>query len=689
MKRRTGPPLWGCLAAVASLLLVALALALPAAAANELVIMATTDIHANIYPWDYYANRRADVGLALIDTLVQHIRERHPGALLLDNGDLIQGTPLGYYVARVRPLQPGQVHPVIDVMNRMGYDAASIGNHEFNYGLEFLEQVLAGAKYPVLLANAYRPGTREPYFTPYVLLQRQFAGRPITIGVIGFAPPQIMVWDRSNLEGRLEAGDIVEVAKRFVPEMRARGADVVVALAHTGANPASRWFPGAMQENAAYSLATVVPGIDVIVAGHSHVSIPGKGLPEHPDGLVNGVALVQPGFWGRELGVVTLTLEPDGSGWKVVAKRAELLSTKGVTPSSRVTEWARQAHDTTVAYVTSPIGRTLVPIESRASRLADTALIQLINEVQRRFVEKALEGTQWQGIPVLSAAAPFKAGRGGESDYTDIKPGPLTIADVASMYIYDNTLKAIQVTGSDIKAWLEHAGQNFQQVTPGSGSRPLLNPRWPGYNFDQIDGVEYEIDVTRPVGQRIVRLTYQGRPVQPSDLFILATNNYRADGGGGFPATGKNARVVLDPQVENRQLLIEHIVEAGTIAPKPDGNWRLSHTYLDHPKAEYIYELVDRGIFLGGVTDGQRLGELGLDEALTWGMWAEMVQRALGVSLLVTKSDDVVTGRQAVESLAGVVSFPALGVADEVLTRADGAQLLVGVLTALEAVAAR
>ena len=670
------------------MLVAVLVLAAPASAA-ELVIMATTDVHANVYPWDYYANRPAQVGLALVDTLVQRIRAQHPEALLLDNGDLIQGTPLGTYVARVRPLQPGQVHPVIDVLNRMGYDAATVGNHEFNYGLDFLEQVLAGARYPVVLANVYRVGTHEPYFTPYVLLRRELDGRPITIGVIGFAPPQILVWDRTHLQGRLEAGDMVEAARRFVPEMRRQGADVVIALAHSGADPEVRWQPGSLLENAAYALAQEVPGIDVVVAGHTHLAIPGDGLPQRPDGIVNGVAVVQPSFWGRALGVVTLTLEPQGEGWRVTGKRVELLSTREVQPSQRVQEWARAAHEATLAYVTSPIGRTLVPIDSRASRLTDSALIQLINDVQRRYVEQALVGTPWEGVPVLSAAAPFKSGRGGETDYTSIRPGPVTIADVASIYLYDNTLKAIEITGAELKAWLEHAARNFRQVTPGAGEEPLLDPRWPGYNFDQIDGVEYEIDITRPVGQRIVRLTYQGRPVEPDDRFILATNNYRADGGGGFPATGKDARVVLDPQVENRQLIIESIVEAGTIAPQPDGNWRLARTYLDHPKAEYVYDLVERGIFLGGLTDGQRLGQLGLDEALTWQVWAEMLERAFGIQVPVANPDGVVTGRQAVESLSAIVSFPALDVADVGLTRADGAQLLDGVLTAREAVPAR
>ncbi|MBE3599397.1 MAG: bifunctional 2',3'-cyclic-nucleotide 2'-phosphodiesterase/3'-nucleotidase [Limnochordaceae bacterium] len=673
------------------MVLVILVAAAPSFASSQLVILATTDVHANIYPWDYYANRADDdVGLALIDTLVQRIRSEHPQALLFDNGDTIQGTPLGYFVARVRPLQPGKVHPVIDVLNRMGYDAATIGNHEFNYGLPFLEQVLAGARFPVVLANVYRPGTNQPYFTPYVLLRRELEGRPLTVGVIGFTPPQILVWDRSNLQGRVEAGDIVEAARRFVPEMRAQGADVVVALAHTGASPASRWAPGSLQENAAYSLATEVPGIDVVVAGHSHVSIPGKGLPDAPDGVVGKTVIVQPGFWGHELGMVTLELEPRAEGgWRVVGRKAQLLPTKGVAPSARVMEWARQAHETTVAYVTSPIGETLVRIDSRASRWADTALIQWINDVQRRYVERALEGTQWEGVPVLSAAAPFKAGRGGEQDYTDIRPGPITIADVASAYVYDNTVKAIRITGAELKAWLERAALNFEQVTPGSGQQPLVSARWPSYNFDQIDGVRYAIDVTRPPGQRIVELTFEGRPVKPDEWFILATNNYRADGGGGFPATGKDARVVLDPLVESRQLLIDSVVEARTIAPHPDGNWHLVHNYLDHPQAGPVYDLVDRGVFLGVATDGQRLGQLDLDEALTQSAWAEMVERALDVRLPVSAPEAVVTGRQAVESLAGVVQLPGLEVADVGLTRADGAQLLSAVLAVLEAVPAR
>ncbi|BAS27883.1 bifunctional 2',3'-cyclic-nucleotide 2'-phosphodiesterase/3'-nucleotidase [Limnochorda pilosa] len=648
------------------------------AGASELVLMATTDIHANIYPWDYYGNRPDEsVGLAKIYTLVKQIRAEHPNTLLVDDGDLIQGSPLASYLVNVKPPDLGEVHPIIDVLNRMGFDAAAIGNHEFNFGLPYAENVFAGAAFPILSANVYEPGTREPHFTPYVILERSLDGKPIKIGLIGFTPPQIMVWDRGNLTGKVEAGSIVDAARRFVPDMKAQGADLIVALAHTGAYPGASTAPGALAENAAFALAQTVPGIDVIVVGHSHQEIPGKGLPDHPDGQVNGVQLVQPSFWGKALGVVTLDLEAGSDGWRVTAKKAELLPVKEVQPAPEVVAWARPVHEATVAYVTSPIGETLVPISSRASQLTDTAVIQLINDVQRQYVQEHLKGTEYERLPVLSAAAPFKSGYGGETDFTDIPSGGVTIGDVASMYIYDNTLKAIKVTGADLKAWLEHASRKFNQISPGHGDQPLFTS-WPGYNFDQIDGIGYRIDATQPEGQRIVDLTFQGRPVAPDQAFVLATNNYRADGGGGFPATGEKAQVVFDPQIASRQLIVEAISRAGTINPTPDHNWSLVPNYLDHPQAAYVYPLVDRGIYVGDLQ-----GRLALDAPLTRGVWAGMVKRGLGLDLAVDQPGAPVTAADAARDLGGYVGDELLaGDADQTLTQADAAQLLAGILAA-------
>src|SRR5690606_37614680 len=496
----------------------------------------------NIYPWDYYANVPSDnVGLAKIYTLVKESRADYPNTLLLDNGDLIQGTPLAADLVNMGLPRPGELHPIIDVLNRMGYDAATLGNHEFNFGLDYALNTIAGAQFPYVLANVYHPGTQDPYFTPYVILERTIDGQPIRIGVIGFVPPQIMVWDRTNLTGKVEAGSIIEAAQRFVPEMKAKGADIVIALAHTGATPGNR------SENAAYPLAEEVPGIGVIIVGPSHLEIPGPGLADVPDGKVNGVQLVQPGFWGLYLGAVTLTLEREGGTWKVVDSKAELRSTAGVEPSPEVMEWAKDVHEATVAYVNTPIGITLTPISSRASLLTDTAVIQLINDVQLYYARQWLQGTEYEDLPLLSAAAPYKSGRGGELDFTEIAAGGITIGDVASIYIYDNTVKILKITGAELKAWLEHAAQKFHQVvTPGRGEEPLYTD-FRGYNFDQIDGVEYQIDITKPLGERIVNLTYQGEPVRPDQEFLIVTNNYRADGGGNFPATGANQRLVLDP----------------------------------------------------------------------------------------------------------------------------------------------
>lgn len=592
----------------------------------DLVIMATTDVHGTIYPWDYYKNAPAEYGLAKVATLVKDIRAKYPNALLFDNGDLIQGTPLDYYYARVEPVSGDQVHPIIAVMNYMGYNAATIGNHEFNYGIPFLEQVIKGAKFPYLLANANKWGTNEPYFTPYTILEVSVGSDKVKVGVIGFAPPGINIWDRANLEGKIQSADIVETAKKYIPEMKAKGAQVIVALAHTGISGTSSYdekTTGLGTENAAKLLAENVPGIDVVIAGHSHVEIPGKVLANP---LVGNTLILQPGYWANNLAVATLTLQKSGDGWTVTARTGKLLPTKGVTPDQGVLDLAKEAHDKTVAYVNKSLGQTLTPINTYSARLADTAAMQLINEVQRERVKEALKGTEYENLPVLSAAAPFKAGRNGPTDFTDIPPGDVSMAGVSALYIYDNTLVAIKINGKQLKAWLEHAAENFNQVTkPDSGTQPIINSKFPAYNFDQIDGVNYVIDITKPVGQRIVELTYEGQPVTDEQEFILASNNYRVGGGGNFAGTGKDAIKVYDRLEENRQLIADYLQKHGNIAPWPDYNWRIKENFLNHWSAKYAMDLVNRGILRGDAE-----GRLFLDNPVTRAEFATLLMRAMG-----------------------------------------------------------
>lgn len=637
-----------------------------AAETAELVILTTTDLHGNIYPWDYFNNRASDVGLAKVMTLVREIRAAHPATVLVDNGDTFQGTPLAYYYAKVEPLGPGDLHPMVKAMNLMGYDAAALGNHEYNYGLDFLAESINDAQFPFLSANVFKAGTQEPLHTPYVIVDKALpGGGTVKVGIIGFTSPGIIIWDATNLAGRAETGDIVAAAKRFVPEMQAQGAEVLVALAHTGASGTSSYDAAAAAlENAARVLAEQVQELDVVVAGHSHALIPGKGFE---DPRVGRVLLSQPGNWGNHLGVVTLQLTRTGGGWTVAGGTSELKPVKGVPADPALLAALQAEHENSVAYVNRSIGTTETPIITEASLVADTGAIQLINDVQIARVKAGIKGTPHEALPVLSAAAPF-------SLRVNVRAGNVSIADMASLYIYDNTLRAIVVTGKDLKGWLEHAAQQFAQVAPGTGEQPIFNPAWRSYNYDQIDGVSYEIDITKPVGERIVNLTHAGRPIAPETQFVVATNNYRADGGGGFPGTGKSAVVAYDKLEESRQLIIEYVETMGTVAPKADGNWRLAHTYLKHWSAPAAYEMVDRGI---AMPDAE--GRFKLTGAIPAGELTAMLRRAglhPGV-LPVLPADEPVTRLTAMQTVAYAVGGRQAAAGDPaVLSRfGDGGQV--------------
>lgn len=595
-----------------SLLLVVLLGAAPQPGLAErlaLRLLQTTDIHMHLLAWDYYQDRPTDeYGLARTATLIRAARAEQPNTLLFDNGDLLQGSPLGDFVARVRPLKPGEVHPAFKVMNRLGYDAANIGNHEFNYGLPFLRQALATAAFPYVNSNVHvddgdgTPANDKHAFTPYVLLERTLRTEgggtaTLKIGVIGFVPPQIMMWDRSHLLGRVTVRDIPETARRLVPEMKAQGADVVVAIAHSGFERGETIFFG---ENAVARLAEV-PGVDAILFGHSHGEFPGRFFSSHPKvnlerGTIAGTPAVMPGRWGDHLGVIDLQLARTDGRWTVLRETSKAhlrpvwdrTTRKAlVEPDPEVARWVAEEHEGTLRHMRAEIARTEVPIQSYFAQVADDPSVQLVSQAQLAYARRALAGTPHAALPLLSAAAPFKTGgRQGFSYYTDIPAGPLALRNVADLYIYPNTLKAVKMTGAQVREWLEMSAGAFQRIDPaGPPVQDLLNPGFPSYNFDTIDGLTYRIDVTQPAryersgrlaeggGRRIVDLRHDGRPVDDAAEFIVVTNNYRASGGGSFPGLdGRN--IVLDAPDENREALVQYLQSQRTVNPTADGNWR-------------------------------------------------------------------------------------------------------------------
>jgi 2',3'-cyclic-nucleotide 2'-phosphodiesterase / 3'-nucleotidase len=579
---------------------------LPAVAAEaepllRLRLLETSDLHMFIYDYDYYRDRPDEtVGLAKTATLIDEARAQAKNSLLFDNGDIIQGNPLGDYLAGHH--SGGAVHPMFRAMNLLGYDAATLGNHEFNYGLDFLQQALAGADFPFVCANLDRTGGAS-FLPPSLVLEREFTAEDggrhrLKIGMIGFLPPQIMVWDKSNLADKVTTQDIVEAATAHVPALRAQ-CDLVVALCHSGISATPR---AGGDENAALYLAQV-PGIDVIFTGHQHRVFPGPdyaGLPgvDAGRGTLNGVPAVMPGFWGSHLGIIDLALRRRDGRWTIadftvearpIYRRDGSKVTSLAAPETRLLDAAAPEQQATLIYMSEPIGRTEAPITSFFALVGDDPPVDLINRAQSWYAAPLIAATPHAGLPILSAAAPFKAGGlPGPENYTEINAGPFTLRDVADLYIYPNTLRAVRIVGAQVKEWLERSAALFNRIDPENAAiQPLIDPTMPSYDFDVISGVTYAIDVTRPArydgagklidatAERIVDLRYDGKPIDPAQAFIVATNNYRAGGGGHFPGLD-GSTIVLEAPDTNREVIQRYIAEHKTIAPPIAETWHFA-----------------------------------------------------------------------------------------------------------------
>lgn len=571
----------------------------------QLRILATTDLHMYLNDFDYYRDiDDPNVGLVRTTTLIKEARSEVTNSILVDAGDLIQGAPMGDEAVYGKH-EVKLPHAAFHAMNALGYDAAAAGNHEFNFGLEFLDAAVDDANFPYLSANVYwddgddDDSNDKTLLPPYAILERELVTsdgqtRPIKIGIIGLLPPQIMKWDGDKLRGKVKTRDILVSTRKYVPEMEAKGADIIVAVAHTGLS-AAPYRLGAEQSG---TYVAALEGVDAVVTGHSHTVFPGQSYARLPNtdiekGTIHGKPVVMAGYFGSHLGLIDFSLRYANGEWSIIDGRSSLRAIKleGEQPGHVRSDEEMEAlinpyHERTRAYMAQPVGATTKRLSTYVAHLQDEPALEIIAEAQRAYVKNALKESEHKDLPILSAVSPFKAGgRPGPDFYTDIPAGPLTLRHVADLYLYPNVITAVRMNGGEVREWLEMSSRIFNQIkTNVRAPQPLVNDFIPSYNFDVLDGLTFKIDLSEPSrygrdgrwehpeSSRIRDLRFNGRVVSEQDEFIVATNNYRANGGGSFPGLD-GSNVVLTSQDTVQQALSAYLIEAREITPTTNNSW--------------------------------------------------------------------------------------------------------------------
>jgi 2',3'-cyclic-nucleotide 2'-phosphodiesterase/3'-nucleotidase len=565
------------------------------AAQVRLRILATTDLHACLTAWDYYAHKLAEGrGLSRVAQLITAARAEVENALLFDNGDFLSGSGIGDLLAAQFPAQG--VHPMIAAMNDLGYDAVNLGNHEFSHGLPFLRHSAKDARFPVLSSNfAFDdlPFARQTLLLNCSCVDGSGQKHDLKVGVMGLLPAQTLVWEAAHLNGHAYAAPMLTAAKYYAATMRAAGADIVIALAHTGlaqADTDESTGENLGEEHLANSVAALA-GIDVVIAGHTH-----QQFPSEQGGEQGG--LVQPGFFGSHLGVVDVVMQRLSTGWQVVSRHAQLraiaqrTSTGQVAPlvsdAAQIRALAEPAHAFITKTATQVIGHADKRLHSYFATITSSAALSIIAQAQSAGLAAMLAGGPDADLPILSAVAPFKAGgRGGPENYTDLAAGPLLHHHAADLYMHPNRLVGFRVTGAEVALWLERAVSTYFQIDRGARNVQLLNADFPSFNCDMIFGLTYEVDISQPPmfnaqgtlinpnARRVRNICHQGQPMRDDQVFALASNSYRREGKSGFAGTSQTHVMAQSPQMI-QDLLREHITRGHPIPQPNAAHWRFA-----------------------------------------------------------------------------------------------------------------
>lgn len=592
----------------------------------DIRIMATTDLHMHVLGYDYFADRPSqNFGLSRVATLIENARRAARNCLLFDNGDSLQGNPMGDHLAQADVAGLRHRHPVTAALGALRCDAATIGNHDFSYGLGFLRRTITQADFPFVSSNLHSKHLMP--HAPHLLLHRRMSDRngdmhDLRIGVLGFLPPQTVEWE-PELRDHIKVEDILIAAQREISILQQKGADLIIALSHSGIG---EQIPCPMMENAATALAAL-PGIDAVIAGHTHRVFPSAQHPTGPGidpvaGTLAGKPAVMPGFWGSHLGVIDLTLSPAQGPrrWTVTHAHSRALPVSGQDEQPVITQTAATAHRGTLRQYRRQVGRSDRAMSSYFTLIGHDPGLRLVAMAQRWHIRKLLRGTAWESLPILSAVAPFRAGgRGGPEHFTDIPAGRLTLRSLADLYLFPNRICALLIDGAGARSWLERAASQFLRATPGTQDQLLIDPDFPSYHFDLLDGLEWRIDLSQPArhapdgrvidatSNRIVDLSHRGRPIADSDPFVLVTNSYRLADNGPFATAIENRPVLVDGTLRTRDVLRRYVMRRRRVAPEAYNGW----SFLPMPGTSVLFQTGPGALPQLGQLD-RRIDDLGV-----------------------------------------------------------------------------
>ncbi|WP_459500056.1 bifunctional metallophosphatase/5'-nucleotidase [Bacillus sp. C1] len=516
-------------------------------------ILLTSDIHGTVHPLHYRNNEPAEIGLAKIATLIKQERSQDENIILIDNGDFIQGTPFTYHYATY---EQHKNNPMSLIANYIGYHAAIIGNHEFNYGMDVLNKAVSNANMPYLSANILNKHTKDPYFgKPYII---KHILPNIKVAILGVTTHYIPNWEQPHYIKDLLFEDALETTKKWVALIREQEQPNLLVVAYHGgferdlhSGEPTEILTG---ENQGYAMCQEVDGIDILLTGHQHRSIANM--------KVNGVTVIQTGCNGHSLGKIQVALEQNKDRWIIKECHSELLSSKGVTADEQVLSLALDYENQTQKWLDQPIGTIIGDMRIQSAtqaRLHGHPFIRFINKVQMDVAKVD-----------ISCTSLFHNESSGF-------PNHITMRDIVSNYIYPNTLKVIRVTGKDIKDALELSAEYFTLNTDGDiiVNPTYIEPKPQHYNYDMWEGISYILNISKPIGERVVSLQYNGSPISFHQEYDVVMNNYRASGGGNY-FMYQNKPIIKDISTDMSELIANYILKRGIVKASNNHNWKVT-----------------------------------------------------------------------------------------------------------------